>query len=77
MYRMTTVSNRLQELEWTGFDQSYALGRDDLGRFSKAIRVKCSQCEALCINGIAVHEQRCPNQPREQQDDWEEDDLCV
>ena len=72
MYRMITTSNRLQELEWSGFDQSYALGRDDAGRFSKAIRVKCSQCEALCINGIATHEQRCPNQPHEQYD-YEED----
>lgn len=25
-------------------------------------RVRCSQCEALVINGIACHETGCPNQ---------------
>jgi hypothetical protein len=27
-------------------------------------RVRCSQCEALVINGIACHETGCPNAPR-------------
>lgn len=39
-----------------GFDQSY------YDKDSGAYRVKCSQCEALCINGTATHEHGCPNQ---------------
>lgn len=27
-------------------------------------RVRCSQCEALVINGIPAHESGCPNIPR-------------
>lgn len=27
-------------------------------------RVECSQCEALCINGVACHEIGCPNERR-------------
>ena len=35
----------------------------DLTCISRAsgIRVRCSQCEALVINGIATHETGCPN----------------
>lgn len=46
---LRTVQNR-------GFDQSYV--NED-----KHIRVKCSQCEAMVINGIACHEAGCPNAP--------------
>lgn len=28
----------------------------------ESIRIKCSQCEALVINGIPTHEHGCPNQ---------------
>ena len=31
---------------------------------AKQWRVRCSQCEALVINGIATHERGCPNAPR-------------
>lgn len=52
-----------------GFDRSYSLG---VGRGWK---VRCSQCEALCINGIATHEHGCPNARRvreeEADDGWE------
>jgi hypothetical protein len=65
---MNTVNERLAQLHDQGFDQSYACERDDSGRFTKTIRVKCSQCEALCINGIATHENRCPNTPRDTDD---------
>ena len=58
------IAERLAELQALGFDRSYALGRDDSGRFTKAIRIRCSQCEALAINGHATHEQRCPNARR-------------
>jgi len=32
-------------------------------------RVRCSQCEALVINGLACHEPGCPNQPRTETED--------
>lgn len=56
-----TINERLADLESRGFDQSYALRRDDSGRFTRTIRAKCSQCEALCINGVACHETGCRN----------------
>ena len=44
----------LRSLRARGFDQSY--------RVSKGLyRPKCSQCEALVINGLACHETGCPN----------------
>lgn len=50
-----------------GFDRStLAYGRDEQGRFTRArINVKCGQCQMLAINGVATHEQRCPNQTHE------------
>lgn len=51
----------LDTLHARGFDQSYRLERDDSGRFTRACRAKCSQCEALVINGVACHETGCPN----------------
>ena len=38
-----------------GFDRSHAVP------FERGARVRCSQCEALVINGIACHERGCPN----------------
>lgn len=49
---------RLEQLEREGFDASYIV--DD-----ERIKVKCSQCAALAINGVACHETGCRNQPRE------------
>lgn len=51
-----------------GFDKSYRKERDDYGRFTAACNVWCSQCEARVIQGIACHETRCPNIPREEND---------
>ena len=48
------VRDRLQSLQDRGFDQTY-LVRGGM------LRVRCSQCEAVCINGIACHETGCPN----------------
>ena len=57
---------RLSEIrERDGFDASYKLE-------SGAIRIACSQCEALVINGVACHETGCPNAKRG--DDQEEED---
>jgi hypothetical protein len=66
----------LEDLLSRGFDRSRRIERDDAGRFCKDVRVRCSQCEALVINGIACHENRCPNIPREEldtEDDYQED----
>lgn len=68
-----TVQQRLADLHERGFDRSSASGRDESGRFSRAIRVKCSQCEAAVINGVPCHEQRCPNEPRDLDNDWEDE----
>lgn len=70
---MSICSTRLEALYACGFDGSYAVGRDDSGRFSKAIRVKCSQCEALCINGIACHETGCSNERDTEAEDAREE----
>jgi hypothetical protein len=32
-------------------------------------RVRCSQCEALVINGLACHETGCPNSKRRNEDE--------
>ena len=49
--------SKLQLLRQQGFDQSEAV-------FERAWKVKCSQCQALVINGIPAHENGCPNQKR-------------
>lgn len=43
-------------LEW-GFDKSYIINR--------GVRVACSQCEAVAINGVGSHEHGCPNKKNE------------
>lgn len=45
----------LQTLRALGFDESSHVP------FKKQFRVKCSQCEALCINGMPTHEHGCPH----------------
>jgi len=37
-----------------GFDKSYVSS-------SGGVRVGCSMCQALVINGVACHEKGCPN----------------
>ena len=49
--------------ETLGFDQTEHIP------FTKRYRVRCSQCEALCINGIPCHETGCLHIKR---DDTEE-----
>ena len=48
----------IDELHRRGFDKSYAVP------FERAAVVRCSQCEALAINGVPCHEHGCPNRPR-------------
>ena len=45
---------RLDRIQADGFDVSYLTDGGGL-------RVRCSQCEALVINGVACHETGCPN----------------
>jgi len=51
--------SRVQSLRDQGFDESYAVP------FERGWKVRCSQCEALVINGIPCHEGGCPNQEKE------------
>lgn len=50
--------------ETLGFDESYyvRLGEDSYWR------PKCSQCQALVINGVPCHETGCPNSQRRRRD---------
>ena len=41
-----------------GFDKSYVMTDDD---GDKSVKVWCSQCVAMVINGHACHETGCPN----------------
>jgi hypothetical protein len=50
--------SRLQQLIDQGFDRSSIIPFE--GRW----RVRCSQCEALVINGTPTHERGCPNWAR-------------
>jgi hypothetical protein len=55
-----TAAEKLKAvLRRRGFDRC-RVRRHDGGRF--AVRVGCSQCQALCVNGTACHEAGCPNQ---------------
>jgi len=58
----------VERLEEFGFDRSReSLDEPDL------ILCRCSQCEALVINGHPTHERGCPNEPKEvpYQDEWD------
>lgn len=41
--------------------QVKALGFDSSKRNGNHISVRCSQCEAVVINGVACHERGCPH----------------
>ena len=43
----------VKDLKRRGFDLSEHDGR--------SLRVRCSQCEVMVINGVACHERGCPN----------------
>lgn len=42
-----------QQLRDDGFDRAHV--------FEGAVKVRCSQCDALVIQGVACHEPGCPN----------------
>lgn len=45
----------LQKILSLGFDRSEHIP------FTKQFRVRCSQCESSCVNGVPCHEHGCPN----------------
>ncbi len=53
----------VERLRQQGFDESYAVP------FERAWKVRCSQCEALVINGYATHETGCPNVPKDEEEE--------
>ena len=52
------MSITIGQLEQQGFDASIEVS-------GGSIRVRCSQCEAMVINGVACHERGCPNETHE------------
>lgn len=56
----------LASLKARGFDRS------TVEPFTRGAWVRCSQCEALVINGIACHETGCPNRTREDSEPMED-----
>ena len=47
----------LRKLQSEGFDKCYELE-------SGGVKVRCAQCEALVVQGIAIHEHGCPNEKK-------------
>ncbi len=43
-------------------EQLISLGFDETTKSDKRIQLRCSQCNAVFINGVACHETTCPNQ---------------
>jgi len=66
----------LEDVLAQGFDRSRLSYDDD--DTPDGVVVRCSQCEALVINGLACHEQRCPNDAPEdhnyESEDWTGED---
>lgn len=52
------MKSHTQQLKDRGFDLS------EYDRSEGTWRVRCSQCEALVINGTPCHETGCPNKRR-------------
>lgn len=52
---MARTVSQTARLHAQGFDLSRAIP------FEHAWRVRCSQCDAVCVNGIPCHERGCPN----------------
>lgn len=52
----------LNDLHVAGFDLSVT--------GSGSIHVRCSQCRASVVNGVACHETGCPNAARAKREAW-------
>lgn len=57
--------SKLQRLRDRGFDLT------EHEPFTRYYRVRCSQCDALVINGTPCHEDGCLNRPRDTDDESE------
>lgn len=64
---MATSRDLVARLKARGFDRSKSIP------FEKGARVGCSQCEAVCVNGVPCHETCCPNAAREKDKEDEEE----
>jgi len=60
-----STQEQLEALQAIGFDGSYITE-------SKDIRIRCSQCDALVIQGIPCHEVGCPNVVKDDDEDGNE-----
>jgi len=58
----------LESLRRRGFDLSEHIP------FTNRFRPRCSQCEALAVNGVATHETGCPNERAARRQEDEDDD---
>lgn len=56
---MASGIGQLYQLRLHGFDASKHKP------FTSNFYVRCSQCQAMCINGVATHEHGCPNAKHE------------
>ena len=65
--RFDRLTARIEALDTQGFDKCY------VSEDTETIRLGCSQCEALAINGIACHETGCPNMVRDDAGDLDDD----
>ena len=56
--------------EQYGFDKAHVATSDGGTRYA---RVGCSQCQAMCVNGVPLHEKGCPNEKFPKDDDDDDD----
>ena len=57
--RHNARSLEILQLKRMGFDKSHRTERGG------GITLKCSQCEAMCVNGTPLHEAGCPHDRHE------------
>lgn len=72
MMTKDVAEQALESLLDTGFDRSRMVDDNDPdgdeGDREYSVRVSCSRCEALVIQGVACHETGCPNRQRSRED---------
>ena len=63
----TKLENQLLDLLGDGFDRSFIWEHEGITR----IHVGCWQCEAMVVCGVPCHEAKCPNQVKDEEEDYE------
>lgn len=58
------MTAKSDDLLYSLYDHGFDSSREDRDAPGYAV-VRCTQCEATVINGIACHEHGCPNQRHE------------